>query len=134
MQYERHSVKFKEAILAKLFSIEMSVLAFSKQDGNNSGTLYSWVKRFKQTGSGLPNPITADKWPSEEKFAVVTETLAFTETELSEYCRATGLYPEQVKSWKQECLPETQKIIVDEQLRVLSTGQTRKALSRFSVS
>jgi transposase len=104
MQYERHSKKFKEAILAKLFSTEMSVLAFSKQEGINSGTLYSWVKRFKQTGSGLPEPITADKWSSEEKFAVITETLAFTEIELSEYCRAKGLYPEQVKSWKQACI------------------------------
>ncbi len=74
----------------------MSVLAFSKQEGINSGTLYSWVKRFKQTGSGLPEPITADKWSSEEKFAVITETLAFTEIELSQYCRAKGLYPEQV--------------------------------------
>jgi transposase-like protein len=104
MQYERHSEKFKEAILAKLFSTNMSVLAFSKQEGINSGTLYNWVKRFKQAGSGLPKPTIADKWSAEEKFAVVAETLAFTEIELSEYCRTKGLYPEQVKSWKQACI------------------------------
>lgn len=104
MQYERHSEKFKEAILNKLFSSDMSVLALSRQEGINSGTLYSWVKRFKQSGISLPKPTIADKWSAEEKFAVVTETLAFSEIELSEYCRTKGLYPEQVKSWKQACI------------------------------
>jgi transposase-like protein len=82
----------------------MSVLAFSRQEGINSGTLYSWVKRFKQIGTGLSKPIIADKWSAEEKFAVVAETLLFTEIELSEYCRSNGLYPEQVKAWKQACI------------------------------
>jgi transposase-like protein len=104
MQYERHSEKFKEAILNKLFSSDMSVLALSRQEGINSGTLYSWVKRFKQSGISLPRPTIADKWSAEEKFAVVNETLAFSEIELSEYCRTKGLYPEQVKSWKQACI------------------------------
>ena len=36
----------------------------------------------------------------QTKFAVVVETAAFNETELSEYCRSKGLYPEQVKAWR----------------------------------
>jgi hypothetical protein len=59
-------------------------------------TLGGW-HNSKQTGRGLPKPIPTDKWSAEEKFAVVTETLTFTEIELSQYCRAKGLYPEQVK-------------------------------------
>ena len=47
---------------------------------------------------------SSDKWSSEEKFAVVLETFALPEAELSEYCRAKGLYPEQVKGWKQACI------------------------------
>ena len=30
--------------------------------------------------------------------------MALSESELSQYCREKGLYPEQVKRWKQECL------------------------------
>ena len=47
---------------------------------------------------------SSDKYSSEEKFAVVLETSALSEVELSEYCRAKGLYPEQVKAWKQACI------------------------------
>ena len=104
MQYERHSEKFKEATLSKLFGSDMSVFAFAKQEGINSGTLYSWVKRFKQVGTGLPKPTIADKWSAEEKFAVVAETLSLSEIELSEYCRSKGLFPEQVKEWKKACI------------------------------
>ena len=35
---------------------------------------------------------------------MVVETIALSESELSEYCRQKGLYPEQVKTWKQDCL------------------------------
>jgi transposase-like protein len=45
-----------------------------------------------------------DKWSSEEKFAVVMETSSLSEVELSEYCRVKGLYPEQIKAWKQGCI------------------------------
>ncbi len=45
-----------------------------------------------------------DKWSSEEKFAVVLETATLNESELSEYCRKKGLYPEQVTEWKTACL------------------------------
>ena len=34
-----------------------------------------------------------DEWPAEAKFAVVLETAALSEIELSEYCRRKGLYP-----------------------------------------
>jgi transposase len=61
------------------------------------------VKRFKQVGTSLPKPSIADKWSAEEKFAVVSETLSFSEIEVSQYCRTKGLYSEQVTSWKQVC-------------------------------
>ena len=50
-----------------------------------------------------PNKIS-DDWSVEAKFAVVVETATLSEAELSLYCREKGLYPEQVKSWKQDCL------------------------------
>ena len=41
---------------------------------------------------------------SVRKFAVVLETATLSAVELSEYCRAKGLYPEQIKAWKQACI------------------------------
>ena len=35
---------------------------------------------------------------------MVVETITLSESELSEYCRQKGLYPEQVKTWKQDGL------------------------------
>jgi len=48
--------------------------------------------------------IQPDKWSNEEKFAVVLETSALAEADLNEYCRSKGLFPEQVKGWKQACI------------------------------
>ena len=47
---------------------------------------------------------SSNKWSSEEKFAVVLETSTLSEIELSEYYRVKGLYPEQIKAWKQACI------------------------------
>ena len=43
-------------------------------------------------------------WSGEAKLAVMIESIALSGSELSEYCRQKGLYPEQVKTWKQDCL------------------------------
>lgn len=42
-------------------------------------------------------------WTSRDKFAAVLETAALNETELAEYCRKKGLYPEQIASWGTAC-------------------------------
>ena len=47
---------------------------------------------------------SSDKWSNEEKFAVVLETAALSAADLNQYCREKGLYPEQVKQWKQACI------------------------------
>lgn len=44
---------------------------------------------------------SSDNWSAQTKFAVVVETLSLSETELAEYCRAKGLYPEQVLRWRE---------------------------------
>lgn len=46
----------------------------------------------------------ADKWSSQDKFTVVMETANLSEIEFSEYCREKGIYPEQVKEWKEACI------------------------------
>lgn len=104
MHYQRHSSQFKEAILSKLSQSGLSVRKFAEQEGINLSTLYSWQKQFKVSGLKVSKVSSSDKWSSEEKFAVVLETSTLSEVELSEFCRVKGLYPEQIKSWKQACI------------------------------
>ena len=74
------------------------------QEGINLLTLYSWQKQFNTSGLKVSKFSSTDKWSSEEKFAAVLETSALSEVELGEYCRVKGLYPEQIKAWKQACI------------------------------
>jgi len=104
MKHQHYSNDFKEAILKKLTQSELSVRQFSQQEGINLSTLYSWKKQFKVSGFSESKVMPPDNWSAEEKFAVVLETSTLSEIELSEYCRTKGLYPEQVKSWKQACI------------------------------
>ena len=85
--------------------INMSVAELARQENISEVTLYNWRKHAKDGGSPVPgdNKLT-DEWPAEAKFAVVLETAALSEIELSEYCRRKGLYPEQVQQWRQACI------------------------------
>ena len=46
----------------------------------------------------------AESWTPEEKFAVVLETATLSEVELNTYCREKGLYPGQIKAWREACI------------------------------
>jgi transposase len=104
VDYQRYSSQFKEAILTKLSQSDLSVRKFAEQEGINLSTLYSWQKQFNTSGLNVTKVSSSDKWSSEEKFAVVLETSTLSEVDLGEYCRVKGLYPEQVKVWKQACI------------------------------
>ena len=47
------------------------------------------------------DPSNPENWSGQDKLAVVIETAAFNEQELSEYCRKKGLYAEQIAHWKE---------------------------------
>ena len=101
MHYQRHSSQFKEAILNKLSQSGLSVRKFAEQESINLSTLYSWQKQFNTVGLSVSKVSSSEKWSNEEKFSVVLETSTLSAVELSEYCRVKGLYPEQIKAWKQ---------------------------------
>ena len=46
----------------------------------------------------------ADQWSAEDKLAIVIEAAGLSEAELSAYCREKGLFTEQVKRWRTDCL------------------------------
>lgn len=96
----------KEAILKKLLPpINQSVAEVAIEEGIPSATIYNW--RVKANQSGIPLPRKTSKpnnWTAETKLSVIIEAASLSETELSQYCRKKGLYSEQVKQWKTQCL------------------------------
>lgn len=45
-----------------------------------------------------------ENWTAEEKFAIVLHTATLSEVEFNAYCRENGLYPGQIKSWREACI------------------------------
>jgi len=41
-----------------------------------------------------------DGWSAADKFTVVLETAGLNATDLSDYCRERGRYPEQIERWR----------------------------------
>jgi len=101
-----YSPERKEAVLKKLLPPQsLAVTEVSAQEGISTATLYNWRKQTRLEGVPVPGRSkTSADWSSEAKFAVAVETATLSESELSQYCREKGLYPEQVKAWKQDCL------------------------------
>jgi len=92
----------KEAVLSKMLSPNPPTISgLAKQEGISEATLYNWRKQLRQEGRPVPeHDRTSENWSAQTKFAVVVETAALTETELAQYCRSKGLYPEQIKAWR----------------------------------
>lgn len=102
----RYSLERKQAVLSKLLPPQsLSVAEVSRQEGIHVSTLYNWRNEVKSKGVPVPGHTNiSEQWSAEAKLAAVIETAAFSEAELSQYCREKGLYPEQIKSWKSEAL------------------------------
>lgn len=102
----RYSEEQRSSILVKLLPPHnMTVAEVSRQANISVQTLYTWRNKAKKEGSPVPGKTpTSDNWSAEAKLAVVIETAALSESELSKYCREKGLYVEQVQSWKRDCL------------------------------
>lgn len=102
----RYSEERKAAVMSKLLPPQNRTVAeVAREEGISQVTLYTWRKRAR--GQGLPVPGSgkrSEDWSGEAKLAVVVETAGLSEAQLSEYCRAKGLYPEQVKAWWEACL------------------------------
>ena len=78
----------KEAILNKMFAPHLPTIgALSKQEGISEATLYNWRKQLRQEERAVPeHDRTSENWSAQ--------------TKLAGYCRSKGLYPDQVKVWR----------------------------------
>ena len=131
MKYQHYSTEFKEAILKKLSQSDLSVSQFARQEGINLSTLYSWQKQFKTTGFSVSKVIPSDKWSAEEKFAIVLETATLSEVEVSEYCRTKGLYPEQIKAWKQACIAANSTDVIQQKKTTPESKADKKRIKQL---
>ena len=106
MGYNRYPKEMKEAIVAKLLEDDVTVMDVQRETGVGINTLYRWRdKALNEKGlSATTKYKNADKWSSQDKFTVVLETANLSEIEFSECCREKGIYPEQVKEWKEACM------------------------------
>lgn len=101
----QYSPERKQAILDKLLSPTLISIAQLARDENIAEqTLYNWRNRAKQQGKTVPTNSKTQEISPETKLAIIIDTAKLNETELAEYCRNKGLYPEQIAQWKAQSL------------------------------
>jgi transposase-like protein len=100
-----YSPERKEAVLKKMLPPNnKTVAALAAEEGISAATLVNWRKAARLKGHLLPDSgRSTDGWSTKAKFAAVLETAALNEAELAAYCRKRGLFPEQIRSWRQAC-------------------------------
>jgi transposase-like protein len=101
-----YSTQRRESVLKKMLPPNnRSIRELSGEEGISEATLYLWRQKAREEGRFLPDVEHghSDKWSSSDKFAAVLESAALNESQLAEYCRKRGVYPEQIKAWRKAC-------------------------------
>lgn len=97
----------KEALLKRMLPPSNTPIAVvSQETGISKSTLNTWKQKALQESSKVnrnSKVSNSKELSSKEKFLIVMETYSMPEIQLSEYCRAKGLYVEQVKKWRESC-------------------------------
>jgi transposase-like protein len=101
----RYTPERKKAVLKKMMPPNTrSISQLSKAEGISKATLYKWRQEARQKGILLSDANAEPKgWNARDKFSAVLESASLNETELAEYCRKKGIYPEQVHQWRRAC-------------------------------
>jgi transposase len=95
----------KEAALEKMFDTDLSFREIADQLSIPRATLHQWKRQYKmKEDTTKTTHSSAESWTPEEKFAVVLHTATMSEVELNAYCREKGLYPGQIKGWREACI------------------------------
>ena len=101
----RYSPERKESVLRKMMPPHnRSIKQLAQEEGISEATLFNWRKQAREKGLLLPDGDSGPEgWSARDKFAAVLETATFNETDLAEYCRKKGIYPEQLLQWRKAC-------------------------------
>ncbi|MEZ8154426.1 hypothetical protein ACED23_25525 [Vibrio splendidus] len=83
----------------------MSVKEVSEDEGISTAPLYHWRQQLRHSGAAVPNTNTSsEQWSAQTKLAIIAKTNSMIESELNQYDREKGLFPEQIQSWRRECM------------------------------
>jgi len=98
----RYSQEFKEQIVRKMMPpTSQSVAQISRETHISSPTLYAWRNQYRAQGYVVPaTHKDPEGWDWKAKAAAVIATQTMNEAEKSAYCRAQGIYPEQLEAWE----------------------------------
>src|SRR3990170_107171 len=103
---KQYSEELQAALVEKMLPPQnVPVGQLARETGIPKDTLYTWRAKYRQASEvSVPaHDRPPERWSTEDKFAVVLETAALSEAELSAYCRRKGLYAEQLEAWRQAC-------------------------------
>ena len=93
----------KDAVIAKMTG-HPSLPELAKQEGISLPTLYAWRRKAREQGILMPSSDDSPEgWNSADKFNAVLQTAPMNDVQIAEFCRANGLYPEQIQRWKKAC-------------------------------
>ena len=98
----RYTAEFKESVLRRLEPpTNDTVASLAEELGISRTAIYTW-RRDK--ANSLDSPKSTKRWSPKDKFHIVLETSTLTEQELAAYCRRKGLFVEDVKAWREQCI------------------------------
>lgn len=122
--------EFKESVLKRIEQNE-TVASLAKELDISKSTIYQWVRTHNEKKKDYSiNLKSKNNWTSEDKFHVVIETSALSETELAEYCRRKGIYVDEVKAWRDQCLKANQVTVEDDPKELKESLKAEKELNK----
>ena len=129
----RYSEERKASVMRKLLPPNnRSVPAVAREEGISEQTLYNWRQQIRDTGVPVPGSgKQTDDWSAEAKFAAVVETASMNASELSEYCRSNGLYPEQIQRWREACVQGARSVGVQHKHVKQEARQDKKKIKQL---
>jgi transposase-like protein len=101
-----YSPELKTNLMAKMLPPQsVPVPELARETGIPKDTLYSWRSRALKEGQGGTASTSHGRVErsSGEKFAIVLESAALDEAQLSAYCRRQGLYVHEIAAWRAAC-------------------------------
>lgn len=82
----------------------MPLRRLSQEEGISHETLAKWRAEARAEGQLLPDANAGPEgWTSRDKLAAIIETDSLNEADLGDHCRRRGIYPEQLRVWREAC-------------------------------
>lgn len=101
---KHYSQELKDSLIARMLAPHNEQVPLLAQETRiPKDTLYGWRTAALGRAGGNDPSVSVTTLSSDAKFAIVVEASLLNELELSEYCRAKGLYIQQVQAWRERC-------------------------------